>query len=726
MANGTLNWVAQGSRPAMHGQVEGVADGEVAGAVNALAPHPENANTLYAGSVNGGIWRTLNAMANRPTWQHLTDQLPSLSIGALNLDPTDPTRQTLVAGTGRFSSMGRRGSGLVGVLRSTDGGATWTTHDNAGEFRNAHMTGVAARGNVIVVVSNNRGQFRSIDAGATWLQLSQVPGSGLPAGSSFDLAGDSTNPACLFTHVHNTGLFRSLDSGATWTKVSDVSIDSMLRLNANNVRIAVGAVGNVYVAIAREGRLAGLFRSGDRGASWRALDVPITREQGGATFGIHPGGQSLIHMSLAADLVNENVVYIGGDRQPGFDEAEPTDPPTTWPNSIGARNYTGRLFRVDASRPSGAQAAHITHSNTSSGSAPHADSRDLAFAANGMLLEADDGGVYRRTNSQGNNGDWFSMNGNLQVSEFHSVAWDANTKTVIGGAQDTGTQQQDASAATRWPSVTQADGGVVAVNAIGTPGRSVRYSSWQELGGLRREVYDSSGTLLSRRALELIVLSGPPLAPQFYTPIRINGVTPTRLIFGASNGVYESLTEGDTVRLIAEGVVANQGGVIAYGAQNNEHVLYVGSGRQVFVRVAASPAPLTASPAYPGNKAIEGIALDPQHAENAFVVDVETVFRTTDAGVNWSDITNGLEAAGANVLRSMVYCPGLGPGSLVVGSNSGVFAAEAPGFATWKRLGEGLPLAPVMSLQYSEADQLVLAGTQGRGAWTLTLAPAVA
>ena len=54
-------------------------------------------------------------------------------------------------------------------------------------------------------------------------------------------------------------------------------------------------------------------------------------------------------------------------------------------------------------------------------------------------------------------------------------------------------------------------------------------------------------------------------------------------------------------------------------------------------------------------------------------------------------------------------------------SRRGVFAAERPAFATWTRLGTGLPMAPVLHLEYSAADRVLLAATMGRGAWTLTL-----
>ena len=494
-SSATLIWERQGPRPNTQGQVEGIVDREVVGAVQAVAVHPTNANVVYIAAVNGGIWRTVNAMTASPNWEQLTDRQESLSFGALEFDPTDNTLQTLVAGTGRFSSLRRMGGALVGLLHTTDGGANWTTLDGGGSLRTLHITGVASRGSTIVIAANNDGIRRSTNTGATWTKISGTAGTNLPAGFSFDLAGDPSDPARLFTHAGASGIFRSVNTGANWTKISNAAIDALLA-GANNVKISVGTENNVYVAIANNSRLAGLFRSGDGGGSWTSLDLPRTVEGGGINFDLHPGRQASIHLSLAADCTNAQLVYIGGDRQPGFDEGG--SPVPRWPNSLGARDYSGRLFRIDAGRPSGTQVAPLTHSNTASGSAPHADSRDMACAANGHLIEVDDGGIYRRTQPQANTGDWFSMNGDLTTTEFHSVAWDANCRTVIGGAQDTGTPEQRTSAATSWRSVSTGDGGVVAVDATSTPGLSTRYSSFQNLQAFRRQVFDATGALQAR------------------------------------------------------------------------------------------------------------------------------------------------------------------------------------------------------------------------------------
>ena len=212
------------------------------------------------------------------------------------------------------------------------------------------------------------------------------------------------------------------------------------------------------------------------------------------------------------------------------------------------------------------------------------------------------------------------------------------------------------------------------------------------------------------------------MTAQFYTPIKVNNVTGTRLIFGAANGIYESLDQGDTVNAIAAGVVANGSGphTIAYGAAGNADMLYVGSGTRVFIRTGPAPAALTASATYPGTAFVRGVAINPDNPQDAVVVDRTAVFRTTDAGATWTTLTGNLLALNPGPLRSIAFATATADGAVVVGADRGVFIARGcGGFAAWQRLGAGLPTAPVFQLEYDVTDRMLLAGTLGRGAWTL-------
>jgi hypothetical protein len=712
----------QGPGPSQNGQLEGIPNRPVTGAVNGLAAHPTNADILYLGAVNGGVWRTTNATAAEPVWTPLTDAQSSLSIGrdALQFDPTDASASTLVAGSGRSSSFSSNGGARIGMLRTTDGGATWAVLTGGGVLSGKNATGVAARGATLLMsVNNNNGTvdvnnigiYRSTDTGATFTRVSGT--GGLPQGRAFDLAADPSSLATFYTTVRDSaanGVYKSTDTGATWARVSTPAMDTLAG-GASNAKISVGVANNVFVAICT-GSVQGIFRSGDGGGSWASLDLPVPT--------IHPGGQAGTHLSFVASRANPNVVFIGGDRQN-----------TPFPNDVGAVDFSGRLFRIDASLPPGSQAQHLTHSSalgapgggTANNSAPHADSRVMVWDANGEIVEGDDGGVYRRTVPGNNTGVWRSVIGNLVSTEFHGIAFDTNTDTVFGGTQDNGTPQQVTPNNQVWSSISTADGGDVGIDDISTAGQSTRYTSFQFLGQFRRRIYSSAGALLATQVPALTVTSGAAFGTQFYTPVKVNERVGARLILGGSNGAYESLNRGDTIAQV--GTTSVNRNAILYGGRrlgvDNPDVLYVGSGSQVLVRTT-SGGPLTAS-AYPGGTVV-GLALNPEDWQEAYATDATSVFRTTDAGASWTNVTHNLQSFGPGLLRSAAFVLA-GPGAVLVGTDRGVYALKLDG-TVWDVLGTGLPNAPVLELDYDIARDKLMAGLLGRGAWVLTpLAPDV-
>ncbi len=729
------NWTREGPAPNTNGQVEGIQDGEVVGSINTVAAHPSDANVVYVGGTNGGIWQTSNAMDANPNWTRQTDTQLSNSIGVLEFDPLDLTNNTLVAGIGRSSSIGRRGGERLGIMRTINGGANWTLIDGGGQLNGCNIKGLAARGAVIVIAVDaatggsplcGTGIFRSIDTGASWSQVT----NGLPAGVPFDLVGDPVDTAQLYTNITGagaqSGVFRSDDTGASWTRVSNAAIEAAITGNTNNLEMSTGVADSIFIVIVNSGTATDVFRSIDSGGSWTAMDTP-----GISGLSSHPGGQGSIHLSIAADRTNANIVYLGGDRQ-------------DFPNMIGANDFSGRLFRGDISQLAGSQWVHLTHDSnlgptgggTANDSAPHADSRDMTIAANNIVIETDDGGVYRRTSPLDDTGDWFSMNGDITTTEFHSISYDGLNGIILGGTQDTGTPQQVTPLDPRWSSVTTADGGVTLADDSSTPNISFRYASTQFLGGLTRRTFDNNNVFQGQSGVSRTPLDGDPaLSAQFYTPMKLNSVNPLRMIFGGSNSVYESLDQGDTIRVVGAGIRVNQVGrqPIAYGAIGNEEILYVGGtenpaggipGDRVFVRTTADPDPLVMSATYPGTgsgRLVADIVTQPDDANTAYVIDSSRVYQTDDAGASWTEITNNLGSFDFVNLRAMIYVDNGVDVALVVGADRGVYAAFASdSFATWSTVGSGLPNAPVYDLEYDQDEDLIVAGLLGRGAWTLT------
>ena len=99
------------------------------GAIESVVTVPTGSTyTVYAGTVNGGVWRadgvTTSNLATLNNWIPLTDHEPSLAVSSMALDPTDPTGNTLWIGTGSLSSLGELGGSTMGLLKTTDGGQT--------------------------------------------------------------------------------------------------------------------------------------------------------------------------------------------------------------------------------------------------------------------------------------------------------------------------------------------------------------------------------------------------------------------------------------------------------------------------------------------------------------------------------------------------------------------------------------------------------------------------
>jgi len=739
------SWVAQGPAPTTNAQVSNLTpNNSVGGAVHAVVPHPTDADIMYAGAVNGGIWRTDNALAASPTWTPLTDSEQSLSIGALEMDPGNS--MVLLAGIGRFSSFGGdppfqvAGGDLSGLLRTTDGGSNWTSIMDpllVGE----HISAVAARGNILLAGANNffggggtGGLFRSIDTGASWSQISGAAGTGLPDGTVDDMAGDPSSSLRFYLALEGNGIYRSDDSGANWALVSggDATLNPAMG-NSTNTRIAVGSnTGRVFVLVTRgsTGVTTYVGFSDDQGGTWTQMDVPGTTETA------LQGRDEL--MSLAVDPTSDDLVYVAAIAQRGNFLDSDNDGVPDNPNSVGAIDFHAHMFRGNATRARGlagtvsSQWDHLTHlviagsgmpnGGTFGNSAPHADSREMAFDANDDLIEVNDGGVNRRTSPGDNTGDWFSINGNIQVSELHSVAYDSNFDIILGGTQDTGAIEQTAPGSTTWDSTRpggfQADGGKVAVDDTNVS-ISERYFSRQNLGGFTRRT-------CSPLCVDTFPLLTGRNGAQFYTPLEINVFDPTRLLLGTVGRLSESPDQGNTATLVpGSAVTANSDARMVYGHASDPELIYVGSGNGVFVRTTAvNLAPTTG--AFPGGT-VFGVAVDPEDANSVYAIGNTTVYESVDGGANWTDISGNITTDGAGTFRSIAYVAGVGadPDRLVVGTNAGVFLSFSSDFGTWFELGAGMPNAPVWDLDHDATDDVLVAGTLGRGGWMLASVAAI-
>jgi photosystem II stability/assembly factor-like uncharacterized protein len=205
------------------------------GRVDAVSGVVGRPNEFYFGSVNGGVWKSVDAGR---VWEPVFDSQPVASIGALAVAPSAP--DTIYVGSGESTLRDSVGYGN-GVYKSTDAGKTWThlgldETQHIGKIavdpRNPNTVFVAAIGH-LYAPNAERGVFKSVDGGKTWRKV-LFKNNDVGA---VDVVIDPTNSRVVYACLWNTrrppwytyaptngpggGLFKSIDGGATWTQMTN-------------------------------------------------------------------------------------------------------------------------------------------------------------------------------------------------------------------------------------------------------------------------------------------------------------------------------------------------------------------------------------------------------------------------------------------------------------------------------------------------------------------------
>ncbi|HWX34178.1 MAG TPA: hypothetical protein VNZ53_42990 [Steroidobacteraceae bacterium] len=563
------------------------------GRITALAVAPncgEERCSLYVGAAGGGIWRTDEPLRTRGPreWDYLSDGFGTNAIGTLTIDPTDPSGNTLYAGTGEPNSSADSEAG-VGIYKTTDGGNTWTkladmvtaiTTAGNGTYTGDAFAGRAIAGividptnaNVIYVASTRgvRGVSSVTSGGATTNPPTPRPPFGLwkstDGGATFsfiwngnasirgviDIALDPGNPSIVYASALDQGTWRSMDGGATFTQIK-------ARLSAKDpdrpsfaVTMLLNGKTRMYLGEGVAGSPAArFFRTDDATAP-----VPVFTDLTTTQNIDYCTGQCWYDNVVYSPPGQPDTIYLGGS----FDY-----------NNYGFTN-NGRAFIY--STDAGNTFTDVTWDATTTPKVPGSCCQPNATAPNGMHPDSHaiaaipgtnaaffggDGGLVRSSGrfadassqcvGRGLTGatltlcqqllsriptHLYSLNDGLSTLQFQSLSVNPfDSRSLMGGTQDNGTMATDGSDLV-WPQIIYGDGGQSGFNAANP---ELRFNSFT---GQFNDVNFQSGN-----PTKWVIATGPiaasPEGSYFYAPV-IPDPNPARAgtIFEGSNSVWRT------------------------------------------------------------------------------------------------------------------------------------------------------------------------------------------
>ncbi|HEV2746477.1 MAG TPA: hypothetical protein VGW34_04170 [Allosphingosinicella sp.] len=384
-----------------NGQTYGDTRIAVSGRVSAVAVNPANRNNILCGSAAGGVWQSLDGGTS---WTPRTDLAPTLTTGAIAFARSAPGTVYVGTGEGNFyASLGQ------GVLRSTDGGATFTRIASAPLVGTGFYDLVVDPANAQrLFAATTNGLWGSTDGGVSWTrhragkawEISIAGGGG---------AGAEILAACA------DGLFRSTD-GTAWTPVALPGGAPFTRLAVDHAR----SDPSVAYAFGSAGGQRRLWRRA--AGQWQTFTVPADRTT----------EQDWYNWFLGAAPDRSDRVYIGGVE--------------AWRGDLSGASWSW------------------TRISNKAGQDIHPDQHAIAFDPMdpNVILIGNDGGLYRSPDCGQT---WQSLNNGLAVAEIEYIAQDpGSAHWLIGGTQDNGSIRYRGSPV--WDHIADGDGGDCGVDRL--------------------------------------------------------------------------------------------------------------------------------------------------------------------------------------------------------------------------------------------------------------------
>jgi len=711
-------WRALGPTPIPNGQTVG-SEVPVSGRVTAVAIDPDDADTAYVGTAQGGLYQSRDGGA---TWTPLMDSAATLAIGSLEIDPRDSNTLLVGSGESNFSGDSYAGQGVYKVTGlKTSPLLTGPFGSSASANRGIPGLAIDPNNHNTVYIGTAtaqqgigpqpfapgtqppRGLYRStdfFDGSATFTKLAVDK---LPAGADFRVtsivyepgssdhmfvgiadASGNTNPAFF------GGIYYTANASATTPMFTRV-FETFAGHTGTNftpsdfapIKFAINKIGKIVTVVAVTGESVA---DGNQGKAYKSVYnataslAPVFKPLSAADG--FAGGQGSYNLGVAIDPTNASNIYIVG-----------------------------------------------------------------TVSSNGDV----DGGVWR-SNDAGLN--WSDLNnGTFSATQFQSVAIHPSDDTFsIGRTQDNGTNflKPDGT----WHRIDFGDGGFALIdqtasdtehvtmyhtyfnqtgNLIGF-GRVLKTSCATEGQWSFKGIYGGSvdptvhcdGTTDTFNGISF---SDPV---NFYAPMALGPEVTAgsgQTVYFGTNKLYRSVNRGDTMTAVSQALpsvistigMSRTDDTVRIVGLDNGKVFATTSGANPLIEVTAAGMPA---------KYVARAVIDPNDKNTAYVVyngngiTGKHVWKTTNLNggtVNWTAIDgSGLNSIPDLSVNAFVIDPA-NTAHLYAGTDRGVFISTDGG-ATWNLYGTGLPDVAVFDLAISPGGHL-RASTHGRGFYDINKAP---
>ncbi len=675
---------------------------DVSGRVRALVVDPRNSDVVYLGAALGGVWKTTNG---GDSWTPLTDDQASLATGAIILDPKNP--DIVYVGTGEPTAGNDNYYG-AGILKSTNGGQSWTrlgidTFTGMGiesiviNPQNTSIIYVASSVSGITgPASPARGIFRSLDGGQTWEALLTCADC---QGAS-ELVMDLQTPATLYAGIYGYGVFKSVDGGVNWQLLGN-GLPDREQIRVGRVRLAISTADpsvlytSMRVIVPNQYDGAVVFKTANGGQTWS--NIPL----GNFNF---CSSQCWYSHVIATHPAQPNSLFLGGS----------ADYAGNTPQDLIIR-------RVLQRSTDGGQ----VWDDLSPGDAPnrtlHPDMHVIAFDPKNpqTIWVGNDGGVFK---SIDNGATWQNKNSNLATLQFTGFDVDIRNDNIIqGGLQDNNKALTTNGGTNRgWTAADRGDGGFALIDPFnskiwyGTRFNKSFQRNDQGSGNTGDWPFKVDGIDQQERSL-------------FYIPIAVDKAR-EGVVYLGTNRVYRSRDRGEKWTPISGDLSKGQGYVSTIAAARSApQVIYAGTSDgniQISRDDGASWTNVTSAPL--PNRYVSWIDILPTDPNVAYAAyngfnshtpsEPGHVFRTTDGGANWQDVSSNLPDI---PVLTMLLDPGR-PNTLYIGTDAGVFITQDGG-NSWSPLNNGMPNVAVVDLAINGAWTTLFAATHGRSIFKLDL-----